>query len=69
MICPHCKRALDEALEKIEEKMKAAGSINWSEEDERRVAAIMQNGNGGEHYEVEAREAWNDSFDEGEEHF
>lgn len=30
MICPHCKRALDEALEKIE----AATEIKWSEEKE-----------------------------------
>lgn len=61
MICPHCKRALEEAIDKIE----AATEIKWPE-DEKRIEVIGTNGNTGEHYEVETREAWNDTFDEEE---
>lgn len=53
MICPHCKRALDEALEKIE---KATEICFMTEEEARDM--IEQSS------EIETREPWNDSFDE-----
>ena len=50
-LCEHCKRALDEELEKIEE----ATEIKWPEETkehEDRQQAVSQNGNDGLVYEV-----------------
>lgn len=55
-LCEHCKRKLKEAGELPPE---------WPE-DEKRIDVIGTNGGTGEHYQIETREAWNDSFDEGE---
>lgn len=64
MICLHCKRALEEAIDKIE-KATEVKQEDWpTEEEEKRMDIIPRNGNDGLHYEVV--EKWEDDFEQAE---